>query len=218
MQASSESMQLQPGMLSVCDVQWDDEISEYERASYSETMECCMNQCIDPMEACVKGCREAPGAIGPSERRRCLRMCDVMRDLCAADCFLVPADEMNVQDLVFEKCASEHCLEQSGLGQWFDSKCIDKHQDAIRSCCRDRCIPTASVNCDEACDWQIAHVGSPQVPLVSASSILKEARSEKVRVRTEDWDDSNSVKYLLVAVGAAALFMIIFLSASNLLR
>ena len=84
----STSMQLQPGLFSSCGVQWDKEAGTFNAAPWSASTQCCMDQCVRPVTTCKDSCHGSIHAAEPDYLHRCLRTCEVSRDMCLKTCFL----------------------------------------------------------------------------------------------------------------------------------
>lgn len=157
----STTVQLQPGMFSSCDVLWDDKYHGYTPASWEDSKQCCMENCVRPKDTCVDSCVGSPDASKPGYMHRCLRTCEVARQLCLSDCFLNPTNNTYNQDHVFSTCVDKHCQQNATRGYWYDPKCVGDNRDEIIECCKTNCSVALNIDCDLACEWQTSIVEHP---------------------------------------------------------
>ncbi len=154
--------------------------------------------------------------------------------MCIKNCFLVPADQTDFQDLTFEKCVRKHCIEEEISGYWFSPECVKENRSAIVECCKRNCIPKADLDCDTACEWEAdvtihpseavtadddetnVFLPTPErhwiddrdsIGMLNSKAVMKASREVR-----EEPPHNKSLKSLLIGVGIAIGVIAMFLT------
>lgn len=141
------------GMFATCLGEWDEKEKKFKPKNVTEVAQCCINQCIKPVEFCQKYCESNSGSgkiYNTSKMLNvCLDTCKSYRDLCTDICEL--SSPYFSTNNIYMKCAQEKgCVKPSGNS---DSECVKKNGEDIYNCCMQTCVPTEELECKSYCDF-----------------------------------------------------------------
>jgi len=152
---------LKTGMFVTCSGEWDEKTQQYKSADSTQIAKCCLDQCKAPVKFCRKYCYDnnKPGEEfnSPILMQRCLETCQDERNLCIDTCRLISPYAGGNNDYV--QCATNFGCR--GLNDLPDPECVKKNKNAIFQCCRQTCIPTKNVDCQQHCEFLQKEIINP---------------------------------------------------------
>jgi hypothetical protein len=154
---------LSPGMFSMCSVIWDEKRKVLRESTDTELFQCCINDCVEPLKFCENYCEQTFDQTD-SRFESCIKTCANQRDMCLDTCRL--SSVYAAPDNNYNKCAVKYGCK--GIYGFPDADCVQERKEIIFECCKDTCIPSKNLNCDEHCKFSeyIAlnpySVGSPE--------------------------------------------------------
>lgn len=145
---------LRSGVFTTCSGTWDAKLDRFRNTTATERVKCCLEQCMEPVNFCVKYCETnaGPGKVYDDQKKLdvCLNTCQTYRKLCSDIC--ETSSPYFTRDSEYLDCANQKgCLQEGTTAT--NAKCIKKHEDELLACCLDHCIPASDLDCNKYCNF-----------------------------------------------------------------
>lgn len=141
------------GMFAVCSGYMDKSTDTYKHSDSEEIYKCCINHCTFPVKYCKEYCDIN---FGPNKEHespelllRCRTVCDKQRELCLDNCS--KSSKFSIMKTNYDQCVHQFGCSNHDMEEQIDEKCIEKNKQDIFECCKDYCIPTNDIDCDQKC-------------------------------------------------------------------
>lgn len=196
---------LTTGMFPTCAGYWDEKTQRYMPADNTQIAKCCIENCKNSLTFCHDYCIENEGIgkkyYNPTLFSRCLTSCNYHRDFCFQTCRLTSSNVGINNDYL--KCAAKYgCEGKNGID---DPDCVRKHKDEIYKCCRNNCVPTRYVDCDENCKFL------EQVTINPRKLGIPKLSSETLHELVTDFPSPQEQCTWVYVVGAVIVSFLIFI-------
>jgi hypothetical protein len=206
MSNDENSFRLKTGMFTTCSGIWNETTRKYNVTESTDVVQCCSEQCIQPVKRCYKYCRENTASgqefNAPNKLARCMEICDDKRNLCLDTCSLSsPYVGMSNNYL---QCAGQY--DCKGIGNLPDKDCVGKHKDEIFECCRRTCIPAKDLDCQKHCEYIQSVIMNPGITDVPD----KRPALSTLKSRFKLYPD-NTWAYILGGLALGIIVIIIWL-------
>lgn len=188
------------GMFTSCFGYYDSDKRKFDKFTYSEIAQCCLNNCKDTDKFCKDFCNK--NYKDPKDLSLCLEKCKKQEELCVDTCRIGAGVTPHN---IYEECAKVYNCYQNmeTKSGYLSTECIQKNKDDIKECCYSNCIPTKDIDCQKYCDF----LQDFTLDLYS-KRVLKNSPLEKTTV---EYSGSNTWKWILGSVIAGIIVICIFL-------
>lgn len=195
---------LRSGVFTTCAGVWDAKQNRYRGATATEKIQCCLDQCMEPVDFCMKYCidNSGPGKLYDNQKKvdACLTTCQTYKNLCSDIC--ETSSPYFARDSEYLDCANQKSCLQEGTTST-NSACIKQHADEILSCCLNNCIPASDLDCNKYCDF--AH----KLALTGGKDFLYPRQTNAIGTVTFSTRADNTLSWLIFGTLSALILLLI---------
>ena len=138
---------LRTGPFVLCDGYLDEKSNIFHKANNSEKGYCCLQTCKPFIEKCEKKCEKT------SHEKTCHEKCDNIKKLCEDNCKLGSLEIWGLNNPIYKGTNEYGCGTVGSFENPSKQKCLLQNKSKIIQVCRQNCLPTSDINCDDHCKY-----------------------------------------------------------------
>ena len=132
------------GMFTSCKTNYDKDKDKMVNSTITDVFDCCLKQCIPPVNFCKNFCNTEKDHIEPT--KLCDKKCEIQLNMCVDTCKL-SSEYILPHSNLYKKCINKMCNSDKNY------KCINDNKYEIKNCCMNNCTPNKNLTCEKYCDY-----------------------------------------------------------------
>lgn len=179
-----------------------------EKLVYTNSLErifCCMETCKNHINFCFKNCDQSPY----HDQKKCFEKCNEVVKICESSCMAIPS--LGLRNVI-------NCGNDVGCGSRppFSTKCIKQNKDNIINCCKNKCLMSSDIDCEnnDSCDIFYSFF-SGETPFPIKYKNKQDNKDVKDNKDKQCDKNDNKLLYFVCILSLLSLFVFFLLLLSN---
>jgi hypothetical protein len=203
------------GLYSLCSSFLDKETGKYKEVSEINKTRCCLQVNKKQADICRDECYIRYGIDGSEPNAEKYRLCYSSCENAAifADIVCRRTSDIWGDNNPFIICAKEYGCTDEYDNNKMSPECVKKNKDKLITCCRKKCIPTTTVNCDDHCDVSFEAVYDRRKlnPAWENTYKMKPSPEQRMKdIQNYTPPDKKSLSIIWYIIGIILLILIVF--------